>query len=81
MRVTSFSYSNTAKLLRVWVSAGYQFGTLNREAKLGKTTFTGNLVVDYRRPLPKNGTYLVRLWVEKIVDGRKGSTLHKFPCG
>ena len=41
---------------------GYQFGTLNREAKLGKINFTGNLVVDYRLPLPKNGTYLVRLW-------------------
>lgn len=62
------------------MSAGYQFGTLNREAKLGKRIFTGNLVVDYRRPLPKNGTYLVRLWVEKIVDGRKGSILHKFLC-
>ena len=57
--------------------AGYQFGTLNREAKLGKINFTGNLVVDYRRPLPKNGTYLVRLWIEKIVDGRKGTV---FPC-
>ena len=51
---------------------GYQFGTLNREAKLGTINFTGNLVVDYRLPLPKNGTYLVRLWIEKVVDGRKG---------
>ena len=68
-------------LLRGWTSAGYQFGTLNREAKLGKINFTGNLVVDYRRPLPKNGTYLVRLWIEKIVDGRKGSIFPIYSAG
>lgn len=57
---------------------GYQFGTLNREAKLGTINFTGNLVVDYRLPLPKNGTYLVRLWIEKVVDGRKGISLPSY---
>ena len=51
---------------------GYQFGTLRREAGLGATNFTANLNVDYRLPMPRNSLFICRLWVEKIVDGRKG---------
>eukprot|EP01049_Picozoa_sp_SAG25_P006494 SAG25_NODE_491_length_7415_cov_6.908557_3_plen_98_part_00 len=49
-----------------------QFGNLRREAQLGTTNFTANLNVDYRLPMPKNRCFLCRLWVEKVVDGRKG---------
>jgi acyl-coenzyme A thioesterase PaaI-like protein len=51
---------------------GHLFGRLHRENKLGKTQFTANLHVDYRRPMPKSTTFLIRLRVERLVDGRKG---------
>lgn len=37
----------------------------------GAKVFTANLAVDYRRPVARNGVYLLELRAEKLVKGKK----------